>query len=110
MAVSSVRMVWYLRGEGRILTIRPSLAVKNILMRRRHRMRNVCGMLLLALLAVSARAADLTGFTKSLDFDEQIKSQTLEGGVRLHVNAPQTVEANKPTLLIVYATPNGNTI
>src|SRR5260221_4458877 len=67
-------------------------------------------MLLLALLTVSARAAELTGFTRSPDFDEQTKSLILEGGVRLHVNVPQTVDANKPTLLIIYATPNGNTI
>src|SRR5437899_5269755 len=99
MVVSSLCMMWYLRGEGRILTIRPSLAVKNILMRGRHRMQNACGMLLLALLAVSARGTGLTGFTKSPDFDEQIKSQTLEGGVRLHVNAPASFDANKPTLL-----------
>src|SRR5258705_11884968 len=73
-------------------------------------MRNACGMLLLALFALGARGADLSGFTKSVDFDEQTKLLTLEGGVRLHINAPASFDANKPTLLIVYATPNGNTI
>jgi len=73
-------------------------------------MRNACGMLLLTLIALTARAADLTGFTKSPDFDEQTKWLTLAGGVRLHINAPASFDTNKPTLLILYATPNGNTI
>ncbi|MDB5319257.1 MAG: hypothetical protein JWN40_888 [Phycisphaerales bacterium] len=73
-------------------------------------MRHSCGVLLLAVLTVAARGAGLSGFTPSPDFAEQVKWLTLDGGVRLHVNAPATLDPNKPTLLIVYATPNGNTI
>src|SRR3989442_1700607 len=73
-------------------------------------MRKAYGALLLAVLAVAARGKTLIGFISSPEFDEQVKWLTLEGGVRLHVNAPATLDPNKPTLLIIYATPNGNTI
>jgi hypothetical protein len=66
--------------------------------------------LLGVVLAIAARGEMLTGFKPSGEFDEQVKWLTLDGGVRLHVNAPATLDPNRPTLLIVYATPNGNTI
>jgi hypothetical protein len=73
-------------------------------------MRDACQVLLmLAMLAVGAAAAQ-PGFTKSTEFDEQVRWLTLEGGVRLYVNAPTTFDAKRPTRLVVYATPNGNTI
>jgi hypothetical protein len=72
-------------------------------------MQHACGALVLAILALGAGAAQ-PGFTKSTEFDEQVKWLTLEGGVRLYVNAPGTFDAKHPTLLVIYATPNGNTI
>lgn len=73
-------------------------------------MRHACGVLMLAMLAAGWAGAVQPGFTKSPEFDEQVKWLTLEGGVRLYVNAPGTFDAKRSTLLVVYATPNGNTI
>src|SRR3954451_6492691 len=73
-------------------------------------MRHACGVLMLAMLAVGAARAAQPGFTKSAEFGEQVTWLTLEGGVRLYVNAPAAFDAKRPTLLVVYATPNGNTI
>src|SRR5687768_12022448 len=44
------------------------------------------------------------------DIDERTRDVTFASGVRLHVNAPATLDRAKPTRLIVYATPNGSTI
>lgn len=51
----------------------------------------------------------LPGFRKSEPFREQVKWGRLASGVRVFVNAPATFTA-KPRTLIVFATPNGNTI
>jgi hypothetical protein len=52
----------------------------------------------------------LPGFRRSPWFGEQIKEQWIEGDVRVLVNVPGDFDPNRPTRLIVYATPNGNTI
>lgn len=52
--------------------------------------------MLLVLLAVGSRAEELERW------------ETLQSGVRLYVNAPGRVQG--PVVLLVYATPNGNTI
>lgn len=49
------------------------------------------------------------GFQKSESFDEQVKWSRLDSGVRVFVNAPATF-TGKPRVLVVFATPNGNTI
>lgn len=51
----------------------------------------------------------LPGFQKSEPFSEQTKWNRLDSGVRVFVNAPATF-TGKPRTLIVFATPNGNTI
>jgi hypothetical protein len=52
----------------------------------------------------------LAGFLISPFFDEQVTSYTLEPGIHITVNAPspQLFDPEKPTELIFYALPNGN--
>jgi hypothetical protein len=52
----------------------------------------------------------LPGFRASAWFEEQVREEWLEGGVRVLVNAPRTIDPRRPTRLVIYATPNGNTI
>src|SRR2546427_3422524 len=70
---------------------------------------------LLALLASpwvtpAAARAQLPGFERSPWFGEQVREERTASGVRILFNAPGKLDARKPTLLIFYATPNGNTI
>ena len=51
----------------------------------------------------------LPGFTVSEPFAEQVRWTRLESGVRVFVNARGTLTEN-PRRLIVFATPNGNSI
>ena len=81
---------------------------------------NVVRLLLLfftiVLLFVWSSRADsqqrLPGFVASRWFGEQTLEETTPEGIRLLLNAPDAAkfDAKRPTLLIVYATPNGNTI
>jgi len=59
-----------------------------------------------------AWADSLPGFERNPHFDEQVKTYTFEPGVTVHINAPsaETFDARKPTWLVFYALPNGNTI
>ncbi len=43
-------------------------------------------------------------------FAEQVQEQRLPNGVRIVVNRPQEMDRAKPTLVVCYALPNGNTI
>jgi hypothetical protein len=52
----------------------------------------------------------LPGFRRSPWFGEQVREEWIEPGVRVLFNAPPRVDPDKPTRLIIYATPNGNTI
>jgi hypothetical protein len=52
----------------------------------------------------------LPGFHRSPYFNEQVFERWLDGGVRVFVNAPETLDRKRPTRLVIYATPNGNTI
>jgi hypothetical protein len=52
----------------------------------------------------------LSGFRKSAWFDEQVREQGVGHGVRALANAPARFDPKKPTRLVIYATPNGNTI
>ena len=51
----------------------------------------------------------LPGYQQAAPFDEQVNWSRLDCGVRVFVNAPATLTA-RPRVLIVYATPNANTI
>ena len=67
----------------------------------------------LAVLSVgcAASAGDLMpGFKRSSFWGEQLRDTVTPSGIRIHVNAPETMDAAKPTTVIFYATPNGNTI
>lgn len=66
-------------------------------------------LLLMGTSPATAWPQSLAGFQKSAPFDEQVKWIRLEGGIRVHINAPGTLTA-RPRILVVYATPNGSTI
>lgn len=72
-----------------------------------------CIITLLSMWSVSAHAQQkLPGFTSSAWFGEQIAEKTTPEGIRILLNAPAPTQfdAKRPTLLVVYATPSGNTI
>ena len=60
----------------------------------------------------SPRAAGLSGFARSPYFDEQVETYTFEPEVTVHINAPAAAafDPRKPTRLVIFALPNGNTI
>jgi hypothetical protein len=55
-------------------------------------------------------ARSLPGFRASPWFKEQVREQWIGDDVRVVVNAPTRFDPKKPTRLVIYATPNGNTI
>jgi hypothetical protein len=65
-------------------------------------------------LAQSSKAAVdgslMPGYHRSPWFREQVKERWVDEGVRVVFNAPEKVDPKKPTKLIIFATPNGNTI
>lgn len=67
----------------------------------------------LAVLAIgcTGHAAELMpGFKKGQFWGEQLRDTITGQGIHIHVNAPETMDAAKPTTVIFYATPNGNSI
>ncbi|MDI4632915.1 hypothetical protein J7U46_07625 [Pelomonas sp. V22] len=54
--------------------------------------------------------AELPNFRPTPHFGERQLEQRLEGGIRLLYNAPARLDPAKPTRLIAYALPNGNSI
>ena len=60
--------------------------------------------------AAAADSPVLPGFRRSAWFDEQVWEAWVETGVRVLVNVPPVMHPNRPTRLILFATPNGNTI
>lgn len=52
----------------------------------------------------------LPGFHRSPWFGEQVREQWIEGDVRVVVGAAGDFDPERPTRLVVFATPNGNTI
>lgn len=61
----------------------------------------------------AARAGTvLPGFERSPYFDEQVRTFIFDPEVAVHVNAPSVAvfDATRPTRLVIYALPNGNTI
>jgi hypothetical protein len=71
---------------------------------------NVLPMLLLGLGCAGDPEPTLPGWRRSPWFGEQVREEWLEGEVRVVFNAPGAVDPRRRTRLIVYATPNGNTI
>ena len=67
---------------------------------------------LLAAGIISSRmlADVLPGFERSPWFAEQTREEKTPSGIRMIFNAPCEIRADKPTTVIFYATPNGNTI
>lgn len=61
-------------------------------------------------LAVPAVAAELPGFRTSTWFDEQVREQWVSDGVRVVANVAGNFDPKAPTRLVIFATPNGNTI
>src|SRR5688572_6310075 len=60
--------------------------------------------------AASLKAAEIDGFELSPYFREQTRLLSPDGGVRAVVNAPGDFAPDRPTHLVIYALPNGNTI
>ena len=71
---------------------------------------------MIAFLAASpclpSQGPPISGFTISPFFDEQVRMMPVEDGVRVALNAPSVsaFKIGRPTRVIFYATPNGNTI
>jgi hypothetical protein len=63
----------------------------------------------IVLLSILA-AADLAGFRESPWFGEQVRELCWADGVRVVINAAESFDAKRPTRLVFFATPNGNTI
>lgn len=59
--------------------------------------------------AVAPPAPAIAGFRLSPWFGEAVREEWVAEGVRALANAPARFDPKKPTLLVVYATPNGNT-
>jgi hypothetical protein len=53
----------------------------------------------------------LPGFMTSRHFGEQVREYRVEPGVKIHINAPAAAafDPRRPTAVIIYALPNGNT-
>ena len=67
-------------------------------------------MLLMAWMVSTAQAEGLPEFNPTGDPGEQVRWTTLDFGVRVYVNAPAQMKADDRTDVILFATPNGNTI
>lgn len=58
-----------------------------------------------------ARASNLLpGFSKAPFTNEQVREVRTSEGIRAVINTPLEISNQKPTLIVFYATPNGNTI
>ena len=73
-----------------------------------HQLNSLVMFCLICSCAVASEAL-LPGFQASDSFDEQVRWTTLESGVRVFVNARRELSL-KPRRLVVFATPNGNSI
>lgn len=63
------------------------------------------------LLAGTATAAEPpAGFRRGAWFEECVREEWVESGVRVLLNAPAKFNPKRPTRLVLYAAPNGNTI
>lgn len=55
-------------------------------------------------------SAEIPGFRKSAWFEEQVKETCFKEDIRVLVQAPWNFDPDLPTQIVVFATPNGNTI
>lgn len=62
------------------------------------------------LFVANVYAQSLAGFTSQQLWDEQSLTFSFSPEVRIHINAPESLNPQFPTTLIFYALPNGNTI
>lgn len=67
-------------------------------------------LIFLALLALAAPPEPPAGFRAGPWFDEPVRDEWVEGDVRIAYNLPAKLDPAKPTRLVIFATPNGNTI
>jgi len=51
-----------------------------------------------------------SGFHRSPWFGEEVREQWIEGDVRVVINLPEKFDTKRTTKLVIFATPNGNTI
>src|SRR6516225_1821885 len=58
----------------------------------------------------SLLASEIPEFRHSAWFGEQVREQWLGEGIRVLVNAPGDFDRRKPTRLLFFATPNGNSL
>lgn len=71
----------------------------------------IAGLLLTVASAVAETpAAVIPGFRRAAWFGEQVREQWVGDGVRVRAVAPPAFDPARPTRLVVYATPNGNSI
>lgn len=68
------------------------------------------GVLSIAGIPGAARSAPLTGFREAPWPGEQILDERTPEGVRIHTNAPDLIDPSRPTLVVFFSTPNGNSI
>src|SRR6266536_228979 len=61
-------------------------------------------------IALSCALAAAVAHANDVWSGEQVKQWTTDSGVRVLVNSPSQIDEHKPTRLIIYALPNGNTI
>lgn len=74
-------------------------------------MSTVAAMLVTAALVAGADARPgLPGFRPGAWFDEQVREEWVAEGVRVVALAPGTFDPKRPTHLVIFATPNGNSI
>ncbi len=66
--------------------------------------------LILSTSGSSLCASEIPEFRKSAWFGEQVREQWFGEGIRVLVNAPGNFDITKPARLILFATPNGNSI
>lgn len=64
----------------------------------------------LCLCRAGVAAELMPGFKRSSFWGEQLRDSVTPSGIHIHANAPETMDPAKPTTVIFYATPNGNTI
>lgn len=66
--------------------------------------------LMLAACFVAVASEPLPGFRVGSFFDEQVREERTPEGARIYTNAPGVIDPSLPTLVVFFATPNGNTI
>jgi hypothetical protein len=71
---------------------------------------SLAGLLVITATAAADETALLPGFRRSAWFDEQVREAWLEGSARAVMFAPRRLDPDRPLGLIVFATPNGNTV